>query len=124
MRRPNDLEPRYQPSFELVGKNSDRSPQTYRMSSERELVARFGEDFTQSWPPWPGRIMQEDGLGVSEFLCDEGLALLRERVAAYRHDGQSIALELLCREDLMVSITVFVSGLCSVIPRNINDGCY
>lgn len=93
------------------------------MSSERELVARLGEDFTQSWPTWPGRVMQENGLGESEFLCDEGLALLREGVAAHRHDGQSIALELLCREDLVVLIK-FLSVSLPVIVRTSIAGAW
>lgn len=61
--------------------------------------------------------MKKNGLRVSEFLCDEGLALLRERIAPHRDDGQAIALEFLRREDLMVFVFVSVleepCALCS-----------
>lgn len=53
--------------------------------------------------------MEKDGLRIPEFLCDEGLALLRERIAPHRDDSKAITLELLWREDLMVFL--FVSGL-------------
>ena len=57
------------------------------MSCKGHLLARLGKDLAEPWTTWPGGVMEKDGFRVPEFLCNEGLTLLRERIATHRDDG-------------------------------------